>query len=156
MESVRAARPDELPAIAALVDAFIAEQRSQRGGAIWAARVAGSLTHDALATAIDDPAQLVLVGCIDEHLVGVCVARYEDVGDTRLAVVRCLYVEPGCREVGVGSALIDDVLARAAQAGCRGVEATVLPGDRNAKNFFEMHGMVARAIEVFRPVGEGS
>lgn len=157
MESVRAARPDDLATIVPLVDAFVDEQRSQRGGAIWAARSAPTLTPEALARAIDDPGQFVSLGCIDDHVAGVCVGAFEQLDETRrIAVVRCLYVQPGCREVGVGSALLDDVIERATEAGCVGVDATVLPGDRRAKNFFEMHGLVARAIDVHRPVGEGS
>jgi GNAT superfamily N-acetyltransferase len=67
--------------------------------------------------------------------------------------VRCLYVEPDAREVGVGSSLIEDAIAWAQQHGCRGIDATVLPGNRDGKNFFEMHGLVARAIRIHRPLG---
>lgn len=157
MESVRAARPDDLPTIVPLVDAFLRDQRSQRGGEIWTTRSAPTLTPEALARAIDDPRQFVTLGCIDDHVAGVCVGAFEPLDATRLlAVVRCLYVQPECREVGVGSVLLDDVIERATEAGCIGVDATVLPGDRRGKNFFEMHGLVARAIDVYRPVGEGS
>jgi hypothetical protein len=41
-------------------------------------------------------------------------------------------------------------MASAAAAGAVGIEATALPGDRATKNFFETHGLVARALTVHR------
>jgi GNAT superfamily N-acetyltransferase len=155
VESVRVATPDDGPLVKELVEAFVAEQRVQRGGALWAVREAASLYDaDDLASAFRDPEQLVLLGCIDDVAVGLLIAHIESLPDTSLlAVVRCLYVEPDAREVGVGSSLIEDAIAWAQQHGCRGIDATVLPGNRDGKNFFEMHGLVARAIRIHRPLG---
>jgi GNAT superfamily N-acetyltransferase len=155
VETVRAASPADGDAVSALVRAFVAEQREQRGGAVWEARDGAVLRADAVRRAIDDPTCLVLVGGIDAVPVGVLLATLESLDDgTLLAAVRALYVEPDARAVGVGSALLDAAIEWAAAKGCRGVDATVLPGNRGGKNFFEMHGMVARAIQVHRPVGE--
>ena len=124
----------------------------QKGGIVWrrhAARpepVEGGLTAD-----LDDLDTLVLVGTIDETVIGYAVTTIEDVADEgRLAVVRDLYVEPGARGVGVGAAMMDGVLAWAGERGCIGVDALALPGSRATKNFFEGFGLVARAIVVHR------
>lgn len=162
MESVRAATPADLATVAALAEAFIAEQRPLRGGEIWAGLDARRLSPERIAAALDgapsSPAQhLVLLGCFDDHEVGFVLASIEAVANGDLLTrIHGLYVEPDAREVGVGSALLEAVLDAASAAGCAGVDATVLPGNRDAKNFFEMHGLVARAISVFRAVGEGS
>jgi GNAT superfamily N-acetyltransferase len=156
VESVRAATADDLDVLATLLRAFVDEQRELRGGAIWAAQEGATLADEgSLRAAIDDHAQLALLGALDGVVVGALVAHLEVLdGGLRLAVVRALFVELGAREVGVGSALLDAAIAWAAAQGCGGIDATVLPGSRGAKNFFEMHGMVARAIRVHRAVGE--
>lgn len=66
------------------------------------------------------------------------------------ARLRELFVVPETRTIGLGSALLDAALELAVQAGCSGLDATALPGDRATKNFFEDHGMVARAIVVHK------
>jgi GNAT superfamily N-acetyltransferase len=156
VESVRTATPDDLAVVVALAADFVAEQRRERGGAMWEARDGAALRGaDSLRGAIDDPTKLVLVGCIDDVVLGLLLATLEALDDgSLLAVIRGLYVEPEGRQVGVGSALLAAAVAWATAKGCRGIDATVLPGNREGKNFFEMHGMVARAIQVHRAVGE--
>lgn len=99
-----------------------------------------------LAAALDDPGTEVLVGCIGEEVVGHAVVTCGP-GDPT-AELRELYVEPGARQVGVGSALLEAARAVARAQGCTGLDAIALPGDRATKNFFEDHAMVARAIVV--------
>ena len=70
-----------------------------------------------------------------------------------MAVIRELYVEPDGRDVGIGEALMDGVLAWAREQGCDGVDSFALPGNRALKNLFERYGLVARAILVHRPLG---
>jgi GNAT superfamily N-acetyltransferase len=67
-----------------------------------------------------------------------------------LAAVSDLFVDPEARGVGVGEALMDDLVAWARARGCIGVDAMVLPGNRETKNFFETFGLTARAIVVHR------
>ena len=69
---------------------------------------------------------------------------------SQLAVIEALYVEPDARAVGVGEALIDVVEEWAKARGCSGLDALVLPGMRDSKNFFEAFGLTARAIVVHR------
>jgi GNAT superfamily N-acetyltransferase len=155
VESVRPATIDDLAVVDALVRDFVAEQRVLRGGRLWEATDGRALVADgALARLIDDPDALVLLGCLDAIPVGVLVAQLAAMDDgPPLAVVLGIYVEPDGREVGVGSALIDAAIVWTSAHRCRGIDATVLPGNRGGKNFFEMHGLVARAIRVHRTVG---
>ena len=104
--------------------------------------------------ALADPAALVLVGCLDDVVVGYARAAVRTLVDgTRVAVVEELGVEPEARAVGVGEALVGEVLAWAADQRCVGVDAPALPGQRATKNFFEAHGFTARLLTVHRPVG---
>lgn len=66
------------------------------------------------------------------------------------AVVESIFVLPSCREVGVGAALLDAAIRWATDNGCARIDAVALPGDRATKNFFETHGLTARAIIVQR------
>ena len=52
----------------------------------------------------------------------------------------------------VGEAMLELILPWAKENDCRGIDALVLPGMRESKNFFEMFGLVARAIVVHRPL----
>ena len=52
--------------------------------------------------------------------------------------------------MGVGERLLEGVADWAQEAGCAALDADALPGDRATKNFFEQHGLVARAIRVER------
>jgi GNAT superfamily N-acetyltransferase len=157
METARPAGADDLSTVLRLVAEFVTEQRAQRGGEVWAAQDGGALCDpDARRAGIADPNHLTLLGAIDDVPIGVLLARLDALDDgTTLAVIDALYVEPDARAVGVGSSMLDAVIAWAEDRGARGVDATVLPGNRGGKNFFEMHGLVARAIRVFRAVGEG-
>ena len=95
------------------------------------------------------------LGCIDGVPVGYALARIVPLpSGERLGVVEELYVDAEARDVGVGEALMDDVVAFCRAAGCVGVDAVALPGDRATKNFFETFGLVARAIVVHRSLGD--
>ena len=52
--------------------------------------------------------------------------------------------------MGIGEAMMDELVAWCAAAGCTGVDSLALPGDRHTKNFFESFGLVARAIVVHK------
>jgi ribosomal protein S18 acetylase RimI-like enzyme len=152
IEGTRIATEADVPVLAALTAAAVAEQRDGRGGAVWAVREAREVPADeSLRASVADPAQIVLAGTIDEVVVGYAVARLEELRDgTRLGVITDIYTDPGAREVGIGEALVDEVLKWANDEGCRGVDALVLPGNRETKNFFETAGLTARAIVVHK------
>jgi GNAT superfamily N-acetyltransferase len=151
-EAARPATGDDVPRLAELVAEAVAEQAEGRGGRIWSARETRPLPAGAsLAALVADPDSLVLAGTIDGTVVGYAVAIVEQLrtGD-RLGVVTDVFVDPGARGVGVGEALLDQVVAWCEAAGCIGIDALALPGNRSTKNFFESFGFTARAIVVHR------
>jgi GNAT superfamily N-acetyltransferase len=151
-EAARPAAGEDVPRLAQLVAEAVAEQAEGRGGRIWSARETRALPADAsLAALVADPDALVLAGTIDGTVVGYAVTVTEQLrtGD-RLGVVTDVYVEEGARGVGVGEALLDQVVAWCEAAGCIGIDALALPGNRSTKNFFESFGFTARAIVVHR------
>jgi ribosomal protein S18 acetylase RimI-like enzyme len=151
----RRATAADVDGMAELAAAALAEQAGARGGTIWALREARAVpAHDSLRDDLGDERAIVLVGGVDGAVLGYAVARVEPLRDgSTLARLVDIVVEPLAREVGVGEALLDEVLAWAAAQGCRGLDALVLPGNRAAKNFFETAGLTARAIVVHRELG---
>jgi ribosomal protein S18 acetylase RimI-like enzyme len=154
IEAARPASSDDLPRIADLARAAIAELRSTKGGEVWARREARQEPiDDSLAADLANADALVLVGAIDDAVIGYAVAVIEklpDGGD--LAQLNDVYVEPAARGVGVGEMLLDAVVAWATERRCTGIDSLALPGNRETKNFFESFGLVARAIVVHRPL----
>jgi len=152
VEAVRPATLGDLDTVEGLARAAVAELAAARGGEVWARH--GARTEplrDGLVTAVEEPRSEVLVGTIDDAVVGYAVVTVEALADGGdLAVLSDLYVEPGARGVGVGAALMEAVLAWARSRECLGVDAVALPGMRETKNFFESFGLVARAITVHR------
>lgn len=157
MERARRATPADLDHVAALAEAALDELEPTRGGSVWIRREARPRpARPSLAAAIDDPEQLVLVGCIDDAVVGYAAARVEPLRDgSHLAVVDDLFTDAGARGVGVGEAMMDQIVDWAVEQGCVGIDALALPGNRATKNFFETFGLVARAIVVHRPLAPG-
>jgi len=100
-----------------------------------------------------DPRRCVLVGTLDDVVVGLAVAHVEAVGESSIGIVDGCYVEPPARGVGVGGALLEQLLTWFARAGCLGIDATALPGDRTTKGFLEAAGFKARLLTMHRPLG---
>ena len=148
------AGPADVGRLAELARTAIAELAPTRGGAVWRAREARTEPVEAtLEPLIGLDGALVLAGTIDDVIVGYAVARQEVLPDgTRLGVVDDVFVEEGAREVGVGEAMIDQVIDWCRQAGCFGIDAMVLPGHRAAKNFFEESGFTARKLVMHKPL----
>jgi GNAT superfamily N-acetyltransferase len=94
--------------------------------------------------------RVLLVGTIDEVVVGVGAGRVTTRGTERVGTVDCCYVEPDARGIGVGGALADALSAWFAAAGCRALEAPALPGDRATKQLFESQGLSARLLVLHR------
>jgi ribosomal protein S18 acetylase RimI-like enzyme len=93
----------------------------------------------------------VLVGTANDAFTGYCVATQQTLrSGESIMVISDLWVHPEARGIGVGSALMHEVLDVAKQLGCSGIDARALPGDRATKNFFESFGLVARTIEVHK------
>ncbi len=155
MEEVRVATDDDVAELTRLAELARAELGEERGGPMWQLLhgrpdpLPATLTAD-LAEAAGDTG-VVLLGCVAGAPAGYAAAHREQLGDgTAIAVVSDVYVEPGFRSVGLGDALMTELIAWARDHDCRGIDALALPGMRHSKNFFERFGLVARAILVHR------
>jgi GNAT superfamily N-acetyltransferase len=157
MEAARPATAEDVPRITALARLAIGELSTQRGGRLWASREARAEPLDAsLTAALADEIHLVVAGTIADAVIGYAVAHLEHLRDDRpLAVIDDLYVEPDARGVGVGEAMMDLLIAWARERGAAGIDSFTLPGNRATKNFFEAHGLTARAILVHRDLTSG-
>jgi ribosomal protein S18 acetylase RimI-like enzyme len=68
--------------------------------------------------------------------------------DTSAAHIIHVYVEESAREVGLGDSIMRECVTRLGQMGYSYVSAMAQPGDRQLKNLFERHGLVAQTIIV--------
>jgi GNAT superfamily N-acetyltransferase len=140
--SARPAAEPDIAAVAALREAALAEVAGLRGGDRYPARPL---------PAPGDPARPLWVGELAGAVVGYLAASTAGSAGT----VEAVYVDPGCRAVGVGQAMMELALAWFAEAGCTGVDALSLPGARATKNFFEENGFTARLLVVHRRLAGG-
>jgi GNAT superfamily N-acetyltransferase len=148
MEGVRAATEADLPRLAELARAGIAELTPTRGGAVWAAHEGRpEPVEDSLKQALAADDTRAIVGTIDDFPVGYAIVRVETLHDgSLLGVIEDIFVEEGARAVGVGEAMMDDLVSWCRQRGCAGMDAIALPGHRMTKNFFEESGFTARKL----------
>jgi GNAT superfamily N-acetyltransferase len=152
VEGSRPAAAEDLPRIAELAALARDELVPRKGGALWSAREAvAEPFEDAYGALIDRDDALVVVGTVDEAVIGFGVVTLERLrtGET-LGVISDLFVEPGARAIGVGEAMADDLVAFCETRGCTGIDALALPGHRTTKNFFEDSGFTARALVMHR------
>jgi GNAT superfamily N-acetyltransferase len=158
VEAAREATSDDLERLATLARETTAELSPLKGGTVWARTAShAEPVEEALGQALEDDEHHVVVGTIDDAVVGYGIARFNDLRDGgRLGVIGDLYVEPDARGVGVGEAMMRALVDWCEAQGCFGVDSIALPGARETKNFFEGFGLTARAIVVHRALGEGS
>jgi len=148
VEAARPATAADLAAVAELAADLRASTASQRGGPLWAVHEAlPAPTADDLEARLRDPGQATVVGTLDGVVLAYGLAHLTTVRDERiLAVIDELLVAEPARAVGLGEAVLAALVAWAADHGALGVDATALPGDRTAKNFFEAAGFTARRL----------
>ena len=157
MESVRTATDDDRSRVLELCEELVTAVTSRRGGELlvepWLGETAGAELGERLVALLDRPDALVLLGALDEVVVGVAVSVIEEDrrGQRRGRLGGC-FVEEGARGVGVGRLLLDGSLAWMAENGCTGVDGLALPGDRAAKSFYESAGFKARVLTMHRPL----
>jgi GNAT superfamily N-acetyltransferase len=134
----------------------VRELDGARGGSL----LAGSLVRDDLPAyltdGLRDPDRLLVVGLIDQVLVGMSSVicdrtRRETVGHLEL-----IFVDPSARLVGVAEAMVEIVLSWCLEKNCVGVDAPALPGNRPAKAFFEEHGFLARLLVMHHRLSDGA
>src|SRR5579862_994386 len=111
----RLAADSDVAAVDALRAAALDEIAAYRGGALYPARPL---------PAPGDAARPLWVGVLDGTVVGYLAASASGVTGT----VDAIYVDPGCRAVGVGATMLEEALAWMARSGCEGVDANALPG----------------------------
>ncbi len=145
-----AARPAEaadLPILVELARSARREQADHRGGPLLVARhCRGEPLDLAFAEALADPTTGLWAGLIDGVPVGYALVS----ADGDIAVIEELHVDPEARAVGVGEAMLDQIVVWAEDVGCTGIDAFALPGARQTKNFFETFGLTARLLVLHR------
>ena len=158
VESVRPVEASDADRCFELLTLAIAELDGRRGGALLARQASGARivsTASELVGALDDPDYLNLVGEFANEVVGMAQGHIEHVGSGVLhGIVDAYYVEPSARGVGVGEALLGSVLDWFADRDCAGVDALALPGDRQAKRFFEAHGFKTRLLVMHKETAD--
>jgi len=135
--SARPAAERDVAAIVALRDSALAELAALRGGDRYPARAL---------PAPGDPTRPLWVGELAGTVVGYLAASAAGIAGS----IDAVYVDQGCRAVGVGGAMMALAIAWFADVGCTGVDALALPGARGTKNFFEENGFTARLLVVHR------
>ena len=152
MEPARAANPGDVDTIVDFARALRAELRGLRGGALWETRDARpEPLAPALEALLGRSDACVAIGTIDGTAVGYGIVEIETLRDgSILGVINDLYVDAGARDVGVGESIATLLVEFCANAGCMGIDATALPGHREAKNFFERSGFTARKLTMHR------
>ena len=99
----------------------------------------------------------VVVGLFGEAIVAYGVLEFSTTNDEqRIASIKELFVLQEARSVGVGESVINFLTEEAIKQKVIGMDSFALPGDRETKNFFETQGMVARLIQVYRPIESGN
>jgi GNAT superfamily N-acetyltransferase len=156
LEACRPATAADLPRIIELAALMRDELVAMKGGALWSAREAHADPEAAFAELVASDDALVLVGTIDDAVIGFGAVRLDRLhtGAT-LGVITDLFVEPGARGIGVGESLIGVLVAFCEERGCIGIDSFALPGHRATKNFFEGSGFTARAILMHHRLGDG-
>ncbi len=157
MEAVRAATDADTPRLDEMVDELVARITAQRGGSLLVESGVGGPGVDPGRDRVDDlladESTLVLVGTLDGVITGFGVCHVSDREASRpRGVLDACYVEPGARGVGLGRLLIDTSVAWLEDRGCQGVDGIALPGDRDAKNFYESAGFKARMLTMYREI----
>ena len=148
MEAARPATPSDLPQLAALATEALAELAPLRGGAVFVHREGRAApVEETLRRDLEADDATVIAGTIDDTVVGYATGRTEALRDgTTLGIIDDLYVDEGARSVGVGEAMMNQLLDWFRAGGCAGVDATALPGNRATKDFFEESGFTARLL----------
>jgi len=154
VEAARRAEIDDVGALVQLCRVARAELAPLRGGALFVDREArGEPLAESFTAALADSLQAVWLGTIDGTPVGYAAVRLDPGRDgSLLAVIDDLFVEQPARAVGVGEALMAQVMAWADAAGAAGIDAIALPGARDTKNFFEETGFTARQLRMHHPL----
>ena len=148
-----AARPafsDEVDIVAGLAREARTEALAYRGGERWMATEAAlEPLGGHFLEVIADPEAVLVAGVWEKAVVGYGWARrLVRLDESPVARIEELFVTPDARSVGVGEAIFNALKQWAKEQEVVAVDAFVLPGHRQAKNFFETFKMTAHALIV--------
>jgi GNAT superfamily N-acetyltransferase len=154
--SIRPAQPSDAEVVAGLFEAASVELTGHKGAWLWERADAPfpniAVAANVLCGLAPDPASrswTALVGLIDNHVFGVSAGFEVPLTDGgTLGSIRVMYVGEAARSVGIGDLLVVGLADHYRAAGCVGVDAWALPGERETKNFYEAHGFSARVLTV--------
>ena len=153
METARPARDDDVPACLELLAKALADARLVRGGLALVGNVTPAAVLERWIHA-NPPDATLFVGEFHHAVVGLAAATVaaRPHAEGLSGRIECCYVEEGARGVGVGTALMDSMVAWCSQRACRDIDALALPGDRLSKQRFEGAGFTARLLVLNRPL----
>lgn len=145
--ATRLAGETDISIVSAILNEAAAEIEQWRGGKVlWEDRPSGEIA-DLLAECRERDDMLCILGTLDDVAAGVgLVAQAQLANGDPIAKIHILYVLKDARGVGAGEAMMTALSEWSQARGCTGIDAIALPGDRSTKNFFESHGMSARAL----------
>jgi GNAT superfamily N-acetyltransferase len=153
METTRPAQEDDRETCVALLSRALAEMDVVRGGAMLRDGATGEQLLARWQQATPDDATLY-VGEFHNVVVGLAAAvtfmRHD--GTVPSGRIECCYVEEEARGVGVGTALMEAMVAWCIERGCHDIDALALPGDRHSKQRLEAAGFTARLLVLNRPL----
>ena len=136
--SIRSARPSDIPRLAALLAAG-----TLRGGE-------DATDLDPYRMALDEitaaDGNELLVAELDSEVVGMCqliMFRHLQERGGRCAEIESVHVDERHRSAGIGGALLETAIERAAAAGCYRVQLTSNKSRTAAHRFYERHGFAA-------------
>jgi GNAT superfamily N-acetyltransferase len=136
--SIRVARPADIPRLAALLAAGSLRGREDPGDL------------PAYLSALEEinatPGAAVLVAEAGHQVVGMCqliMFRHLQERGGRCAEIESVHVDERYRSSGIGGALLEAAVQRAAEAGCYRVQLTSNRAREAAHRFYERHGFEA-------------
>lgn len=146
MIAVSAAGPDDVPAIAGLL-----EEMDRFYGATAAEPLEQRTRQIAEALFGDPAAARALLARDGERVAGIasCSFLWPAVGLTRSLYLKELYVAEAYRRQGVGDLLMSAVFAMAGEFGCSRVEWTTDTGNEGAQAFYESRGVPVQHSKIF-------
>lgn len=153
---IRSASSEDLNAVQPLAEALHHLHRLQRPD-LFPEFDAGSFRHQFLAALCRTDAQIFLAVSEEKQLLGYCSAcfrlrTYPGLPASRILSVEELFVLPGFRREGIGSALFRHALDWGRQLGARSAELTVWGFNREAEDFYHRFGMAVRSSMLELPL----